>query len=146
MDDFVHVIEKVGPTIVAMAAMIVTFVTVNRQIRAATISASRQRWIDSLQDVVSRMFPLKLIFAFGGKLGDGTDTMKAMDEFAVLFARLKLMLNPDSQRHSELLTACQAYLESLSRDEKELRPAFEKVLAAARKVIDNEWSKIKHGK
>jgi len=145
MDAFVNVIEKLGPTMVAMAAIIVTFVTVNRQIRAATISASRQRWIDSLQDVVSRMFPMKLVLAFGGKLTDGTDTLKALDEFAVLFARLKLMLYPDRQPHAELLTACQEYLELFCKDGKELRPAYEKVLAAARKVIDNEWSKIKRG-
>jgi hypothetical protein len=86
--------------------------------------------------------------ALGLKVREKPDILRALDEFGTLTTRLKLMLDPAKRDHAELLTVVeelQPILFAKEPNSKEYAPAREKVIAAARKVIDNEWSKIKRG-
>lgn len=144
--------EKLGPTLVGLAAIAFAYWTTSRQIRANTVSTSRQRWIDSLQDVLSRFLGNTMSLAI---IPDESDSPRVMHELHEGKARLSLMLKTgDAEQLTldeavyHLVDVCSDTISNTASDDDQMtlfEAATDAVVTAARKVIATEWSKIKRG-
>ena len=144
---------QLGPTLVAVVAIGVTFEVARRQIRVVTISTRRRQWIDSLRDDLSRLLQVQArLSSYHRTDRPKSDLFQATDEFGLLNFRVKLLLDPQDADHSALLSGIQtlrdkllAVSESGPKDTGDLYHEYDKVLASARRVLNAEWAKIKRG-
>lgn len=150
MTSILEFIVKLGPTLVAIAAIIVTFLVAKRQVQAATVLSSRQRWSDSLLDNLSRLIGIQSSLSDADIKLDEDAAFRALNEFDVLHARIALMLTPSNEKHEDLLKAILEYHRYLYDDPDKTNAATHKgkyaaMINAGRVVIAKEWSKIKRG-
>lgn len=136
-------IERLGPTLVGLLALWIAYVTATRQIRATTVSASRQQWVDSLTEMVSEYLGLIQL------LSDESSSLSSTQlyQLTLLNFRISIMLRMDNTDHKRLWTAMSESL-SIARCEEpadSLANACQEVVLAAQHVVDAEWSRIKQG-
>ncbi len=149
-------ISQLGPTIIGLAALVVTYMTVSRQIRASTVSSSRQHWVNLLQETLTQF--LTTMASRSRVFSDPTNEEshnQYYNELNMTHSRLTLMLKKENKNHQELLSKMKAliliatgYEENTAEAVKrasEFGVAREALLAAAQTVMDSEWSKIKQG-
>ncbi len=148
MSQILEFVSELGPTIVGLAALCVTYRIATKQIRATTVSTSREKWVHSLQDALSRYISIVGTIA-SRSVANKQDLYQLLATLNTTHAQLLLMLMTDDPHHRELRTALDALLVIAVQKEDErsspLSEARDVVLAAAPKVIDAEWTKIKQG-
>lgn len=138
----------VGPT--------VTYRIATKQIRASTVSANRQRWIDQLRDDVCELLVhMKLLVSVRdprtkeARLDFG-DTVEFISKPLRLRNRIALRLNRREEAHNELLRIIDAY-QALAMDPtevftlKEASTASATLLAKAQEILKSEWERVKRG-
>lgn len=149
-----EMLVDLSPMIAAAIAMVVTFVTVNRQIRAASRSSYRSNWVESLRKDIAQLMSVQstLAFAVETKLATAASLKDSLGEIAELTYRIRLLINPNNERHALLEAAMlQApmtltdSLELAAGQVRALATCCEKVVDAARPVLNAEWEKISLG-
>jgi len=136
-----------------------------RQITASVVSTNRQAWINQLRDHLAQLHSLlfRLPMALKGPGGILTQQQvgslfdrynAALDEAALLRAKIVLMLNPKEQAHIELAqlldraltTASDASLSESQPKLDELLGYREQLTSKSREILKGEWERVKAGK
>ena len=119
------------------------------QYHAATVSLSRQAWINSLRNDIAEF--QSLIFLIGND--ENLDIVEATPLFArlnALTSQIALSLNPNEPEHVSLGfllgDSVQAMKAGIGGDKAALVATQTSVLQSAQKIIKKEWEKIKQKK
>jgi uncharacterized membrane protein len=130
------------------------------QIRASVISNNRQRWIETLRDLIAAFCaqvttaaPMRksLLNANGGILVSDPDIVLKLQEIMKTFTKIRLMANPIEADHQELiavLTRTMTTLRTAPLDddlEPNVRQAVEEVVEKSQVIFKREWVRVKAG-
>jgi hypothetical protein len=158
--EWIAVVAAAASAVVALVSAVVgplvTYRIATRQIRASTVSANRQRWIDQLRDDVCQVLVHMqlLVMARDPRTSkarlDFGDTVEFISKPLRLRNRIALRLNPREATHDELLRIIDAY-QALAVDPtkvftlKEAATASATLLAKAQEILKSEWERVNRG-
>lgn len=157
--------EQLGPTLVAITAIIVTFLiakyqikgaflAAQHQIKATATTASRRQWIETLRDDLAKFMALQHVYSIYfdkvPKESQDEESRRTFKEMTYLFRKIELLITADDKDHNELIKALYDYNEvwAKNRDngnKDNTGAVILRLSKAGRKVIDKEWSRIKSG-
>jgi hypothetical protein len=149
----------------ALAASIlgpaVTLAVAKRQINANVLSANRQKWIESLRDLLAELISLftlagvlRTTWKEGWAKGMGPVAADAalrekLERLVLVTSKIRLMTNPSEADHQELYRAIETALERFKSDD-ELREAdthadVELITQLGQAILKREWQRVKLG-
>jgi uncharacterized membrane protein len=144
----------------SVVAPMITMRMGRAQIRASVISNNRQRWIETLRDLIAAFcaqvttaVPMRrtLLDANGGILVTDPDILDKLQEIMKTFTMVRLMINPLEADHQELiavLTRTMTTLRTAPLDEDldpSVRQSVEDVVHISQIILKREWSRVKAG-
>lgn len=137
--------------LVSLAAVvigpIVTFKVAKRQI----VSPIRQKWIDELRELISEyLSECERLIALGedGILNKEDTDKSTFKRLLYLQQKLKLMLNPNELKHTELLGLVESITDEVHHGVGNLIDFGNKLRAAttiSQKILKEEWVRVKTG-
>ena len=129
-----------------------------QQIKAVTISANRQVWINNLREEIAAFVENLQITGFSSlseKLFPSEDIKAATINLLRQEAKIRLLLNPKEADHEELVDAMHKALNAASNPQREgtdseaaahnLREHVNTVIALSQQVLKREWVRVKAG-
>lgn len=126
---------------------IVTFKVAKRQI----VSPIRQKWIDELRELISEyLSECEKILVLGedGILDKEETGEKTFTRLLYLEQKLKLMLNPNEERHIELLGIFNEITEEIHHGVRNIIDFGGRLKGAtevSQKILKEEWVRVKSG-
>lgn len=119
-----------------------------RQSRASVVSASRQRWIDSIRDDIAEFLSTEDAFKslrYRESMTRAGQEAILVDEQTLVRTRLRLRkrielrLNPAKEHHQALLQALDRHMETTVTE-----PALEtELLSKTKALLKDEWERVK---
>jgi hypothetical protein len=144
--------------VAGVAGPVVSVLISRQQMRASVISNNRERWAETLRDLVAEYVALLLTSsitrqALGQDLSSALRTDRALlttaERVALLKNKILLIINPVKSDHGELSRTIEAaYLSLVSELPPTLstmRVDVEAITRAARAVLRAEWQRVKRG-
>jgi len=131
-----------------------------RKIKAEVITANRQKWSETLRNLLAEMMSVSYSVAIVKRQITTADPVAAvaadrllldkLEHVALVKNKIKLMLNPVKEDHCPLLdTVNQTYQHLVSRDEFDvidrLHDDIELMTEQAQKLLRREWQRVKQG-
>ena len=131
-----------------------------RKIKAEVITANRQKWGETLRDLLAEMMSVSYSVAIVKRQITTADPVAAvaadrllldkLEHVALVKNKIKLMLNPVKEDHCPLLdTVNQTYQHLVSRDEFDvidrLHDDIDLMTEQAQKLLRREWQRVKQG-
>jgi Co/Zn/Cd efflux system component len=156
----VTIITACAALISAVFGGFVTFRANERKIKAAIITANRQKWGETLRDLLAEMMSVAYSVAIVKRQITTVDPVAAVaadrvlldkvEHFALVKNKIKLMLNPEKDDHRPLLDAVNSIYQHLgSREEFDvvdrLHEDIERVTEQAQILLRREWQRVKLG-
>lgn len=139
----------------------VTLAVAKRQFSASVLSANRQKWIESLRDLLAELISLFTLAAVlratwkaGWAKGMGPVAADAairdkLERLVLVTAKIRLMINPNEPDHQELYRAIETALERFKSDdelsEAETHADVELITRLAQAILKREWQRVKLG-
>jgi hypothetical protein len=119
-----------------------------RQSRVTVLSANRQAWINTLRDLIAECMAISGFI----HIADWSDRKQSefdekMERFALLVAKIRLMLNPNEQDHkrlSEMLGQLMNSMRSLNeKDPVKGAQLMKDFLPLSQTILKREWERVK---
>jgi hypothetical protein len=119
-----------------------------RQSRVTVLSANRQAWINTLRDLIAECMAISGFI----HIADWSDRKQSefdekMERFALLVAKIRLMLNPNEQDHkrlSEMLGQLMNSMRSLNeKDPVKGAQLMKDFLSLSQTILKREWERVK---
>jgi len=144
--------------VAGVAGPVVSVLIARQQSRASVISHNRERWAETLRDLVAEYVALLMSAsilrqALGQDLSLALTTDRALlttaERVALLKNKILLIINPLKSDHDELSRAIDAaYMALVSESPpppSRMRVDTEAITRAARAVLRAEWQRVKRG-
>lgn len=161
MDPLVISLVSAATALVAsIVGPIVTLAVARRQFNATVVSANRQKWIESLRDMLAELISL-LVTAlvikseWQDKWDRGRAAFKAdprlMDKLErIVFTQSKitLLINPTESDHTKLIRCIDAALKRLQSEEatdEQTGADIAAITELAQSILRREWQRVKLG-
>lgn len=142
----------------AIVAPLMSFLIARLQIRAAVVSANRERWIEALRDSIAEYVALVLTASMVRQAIEH-DTVKAVSQdrdlrqiverIVQVKHRILLMISPHERGYLDLCKKVEASYESLVSDNPwdlaRTRSEIEAITQLGRNVLMAEWARVKRG-
>jgi hypothetical protein len=144
----------------ACIGAVVSYKVNEREIKAKIISASRQKWIDNIQELVAELMSYSLSVAILKQQIKRTDPVAAVATNPLLLDKIEhvelvknkiaLLLDPMKPDHRALHEAVDiAYQRVVSRDHFDIVDAFSGdaalITQRARHIVKSQWERVKRG-
>ena len=161
----VAIISAATALIAVVVGPISAYLIAKRQITATVVSTNRQAWINQLRDHLSQLHSLLFRLPMALKIPGGILTGQqgsglfdrynaALDEAALLRAKIVLMLNPKEPPHVDLAQLLDKALSAASEAAiSESQPKLDELLgyreqltSMSQKILKAEWVRVKAGK
>jgi hypothetical protein len=119
-----------------------------RQSRVTVLSANRQAWINTLRDLIAECVAISGFI----HIADWSDRKQSefdekMERFALVVAKIRLMLNPNEQDHkrlSEMLGQLMNSMRSLNeKDPVKGAQLMKDFLPLSQTILKREWERVK---
>ncbi len=153
------IISAATALIAVVVAPISAYLIAKRQITATVVSTNRQAWINQLRDHLSQLHSLLFRLPMALKSPGGILTGQqvsglfdrynaALDEAALLRAKIVLMLNPKEPPHIDLAQLLDKALSAASAAAlTESQPRLDELLGyMSQNILKAEWVRVKAGK
>ena len=144
--------------VAGVAGPVVSVVVARQQTRASVVSHNRERWAETLRDLVAEYVALLLSAAhmrqaLAQDLSSALKTDHALltlvERVALSKNKILLIINPVKSDHDELSRTIDAAYLALSSDAppplSEIRVDVDAITRAARAVLRAEWQRVKRG-
>jgi len=146
--------------VASIAGPIVTLAVARRQFNASVLSANRQKWIETLRDMLSEWISILAAASvvrttwkaeWEGGLGAISARGELLDKVQRLVlaqAKIRLLLNPLEADHEELRRAIEVAshrLKSPVWQEAETEADVETITRLAQAILKREWQRVKLG-
>jgi hypothetical protein len=145
----------------SFVAPLITLQIGRAQIRASVISNNRQRWIETLRDLISSfcaqattaaLARKTLLDTTGSLLVSDPAMLEKLEEVMKTYTKIRLMTNPleaDHQQLVALLTEAMTTLRTAPVEadlEPIIRDAVEVVITTSQALLKREWARVKAGR
>jgi hypothetical protein len=146
--------------VAAIAGPIVTILVARRQFNANVLSANRQKWIDSLRDMLAELISLMvaiLVVKAGwkgnwnkgmGALAADSSLLSKLERVVLVQWKVRLLINPNETDHLELYRAIELAFKRIQSEETheaESEADIENITRIAQKILKREWQRVKRG-
>jgi hypothetical protein len=146
--------------VASIAGPFVTLIVAKRNFNATVLSANRQKWIETLRDMLAELISL-LIAALvvkenwkdkwdrgRGALAAEPALLDKVQRMVLTQTKIRLLLNPNDADHQRLYHAIDAAsnrLQSEEAQESETQADIETIAKLAQAILKREWQRVKHG-
>ena len=139
---------------------IVTLRVARRQFNATVLSTNRQRWIETLRDMVSELISL-LVFSLTvrsawkskwdkgrGPLREDTALLQKLERIVLAHSKIRLLLKPADVDHQQLDRAIDIAIKRLQAEESldsDTEADIETITRLSQVILRQEWERVKLG-
>jgi hypothetical protein len=156
----ISVVSACTALVATIAGPLVTLVVAKRQFNATVLSGNRQKWIESLRDLLAEMISLMVAIIvvksnWPGKWNGGMDAIAANPELLGKLERvvqvqwkIRLLINPHEDDHQELYRTIDSGLKRLQANDArdaETEADIERITALSQAILKREWERVKLG-
>ena len=138
----------------------VTLVVARRQFNATVLSANRQKWIESLRDMLAERISLLVAVVvvkskWHGEWNKGLGAIAAdptlmdkLERVVLVQWKIRLLINPTEADHQELYRAIETAFKRVQSEESS-DPAtgadIENITRLSQSILKKEWERVKLG-
>ena len=138
----------------------VSFKANERKIKAALITANRQRWMEIIRELLAELMSVSYTVSIIKRQIKTADPVAAvaadhllldkLEHVALVKNKIRLMLNPTKKEHHDLYQSVDvAYQRLVSREEMDvialLHNDFDVITQRAHVILGHEWLRVKRG-
>ncbi len=146
--------------VASIAGPFVTLLVAKRNFNATVLSANRQKWIDSMRDMLAELISLLIAsLVFKAKWKDKWDhgrgaliaepaLIDKLQRIVLTQTKIRLLLNPgegDHQRLYQAIDTAMKRLQSEASPESETEVDIEAITTLAQSILKREWLRVKKG-
>ena len=148
MVEVLAILSAATALIAVVMGPLVSLWAARRQSRVTVLSANRQAWINTLRDLIAECMAISGFI----HIADWSDRKQSefdekMERFALLVAKIRLMLNPNEQDHkrlSEMLGQLMNSMRSLNeKDPVKGAQLMKDFLSLSQTILKREWERVK---
>lgn len=148
MVEVLAILSAATALIAVVMGPLVSLWAARRQSRVTVLSANRQAWINTLRDLIAECMAISGFI----HIADWSDRKQSefdekMERFALLVAKIRLMLNPNEQDHkrlSEMLGQLMNSMRSLNeKDPVKGAQLMKDFLPLSQTILKREWERVK---
>jgi hypothetical protein len=164
MNEVQGLIMAITALVAVIISPIVTFAVLRRQIRtsldiarvqitADLVSANRQQWINTLRDTLAELLALLWASSHASSQGamNNEQVYQANLRAGMMLNKIRLLLNPKEQDHSELIKVLPQILQAADSMQSIHSPASIKafddleshIIALMQAILKREWERVK---
>ena len=156
----ISVISACTALVASIAGPLVTLTVSRRQFNASVLSANRQKWIETLRDLLAEAISL-IVAALviksrykdqwneGRTAFEGNPALlEKLQRLVLAQSKIRLLINPlepDHQRLYEAIDAALKRLKSNDAADAETEADIETITALAQAILKREWQRVKAG-
>jgi len=138
----------------------VTLAVAKRQFNATVLSANRQKWIETLRDLLAELISqlVAVLVVKSGWTGNWdkgraplkTDPglMQKMERIVLVQWKIRLLINPAEPDHRQLFDVIDKAFKRLQADdthESETQADIENITSLSQAILKREWERVKKG-
>jgi len=146
--------------IASIAGPFVTLLVAKRNFNATVLSANRQKWIETLRDMLAELISLLIAaLVVKAKWKDKWDRgrgpfiadpalLDKLQRIVLTQTKIRLLLNPadgDHQRLYHAIDTAMKRLQSEESPESDTETDIETITTLAQSILRREWQRVKHG-
>ena len=139
---------------------IVTLKVARRQINASVLSTNRQKWIETLRDMVSELISLlvsSLVIRSAwkskwdkgrGPLREDAALLHKLERIVLAHSKIRLLLKPNDVDHQQLDRAIDTAIKRLQAEESldsDTDADIETITKLSQVILKREWERVKLG-
>ncbi len=139
---------------------VVTLKVGKRQFNATVLSANRQKWIETLRDMVAELISLMALALIiksackskwdkgRGPLREDPALLHKMERIVLAQSKIRLLLNPTEPDHQQLDRAIETAFKRLQSEESvdsDSEADIERITAISQAILKREWQRVKIG-
>ncbi len=144
----------------SIAGPIVTLRVARRQFNANVLSTNRQKWIETLRDMVAELISLivsALVIrsAWKSKWDKGRGPLREdkallikLERIVLVESKIRLLLNPNEADHQQLYQAIGTSIKRLKAEESldsDTEVDIETIARLSQVILKREWQRVKRG-
>jgi hypothetical protein len=157
---FISLVSACTALVASVAGPIVTLTVARRQFNANVLSANRQKWIETLRDMLAELISL-LVAALvikadwkekwdhgRGVIAKNPELLDKLERIVLVQWRIRLLINPTEADHQELYRAIETAFKRLQSEEShdsETEADIEDITRLAQVILKREWQRVKRG-
>ena len=156
----VGLISAATALVASVTGPLVTFHVGRTQVRAAVLSANRQRWIDGFRTLVAEFCSqiaataqvrAKLVRDGRIQLSAEPESLHQFERLIFTFAKIRLMTDPSDEDHQQLVRVIEQLLTTLRTTPSfdDVQPAAEiagrRIIEISHTILRREWHRVQRG-
>lgn len=156
----ISAISALTALVASILGPIVTLKVSRRQFSANVLSANRQKWIETLRDMVAELISLlaaALVIKSAwqskwdkgrGPLREDAPLLQKLERIVLAQSKIRLLLNPTEADHQKLYRAIDTAIKRLQAEESldsDTEADIEAITTLAQTVLKREWRRVKRG-
>ena len=157
----ISVISACTALVASIAGPFVTLSVARRQFNATVLSANRQKWIDSLRDLLAELLSLMVSALVvrsqwkenwnkgRGAIESDPALLRKLERMVLLDCKIRLLTNPAEPDHQRLCRAIEVAFSRLQANEsaeEDTQQDIRTITELAQSILKREWLRVKHGK
>jgi hypothetical protein len=157
---FLSLISACTALVASIAGPFVTLAVAKRNFNATVLSANRQKWIESLRDMLAELISLLIAaLVVKSKWKDKWDRgrgpliadpalLDKVQRLVLAQTKIRLLLNPNEADHQHLFHAIDTATKRLQSEEaldSATESDIETITNLAQAILKREWQRVKHG-
>jgi hypothetical protein len=156
----VSLVSACTALVASIIGPVITLTVARRQFNATVISASRQKWIESLRDMLAELIALIAAASvvksrWKDKWDSGRGPLKAepallekFEHIVLAQSKIRLLLNPTEADHQQLHETIQTTIARLRSEESldaDTQRDMRTITALGQAILKREWQRVKLG-
>ncbi len=156
----VGLVSAATALVASVAGPLVTLHVGRTQVRAAVLSANRQRWIDGFRDLVADFCSqaAAAVQVRANLVRDGSihlsaepDSLRQFERLVLTFAKIRLMTDPGDEHHQELIRVIEDLLTAIRTTPaaSDVQPGAEaagrRIISISHTILRREWQRVQRG-
>lgn len=146
--------------VASLVGPLVTLSVARRQINASVLSANRQKWIETLREMLAELISLLVAVVVVkarwrdnwnggmGALAAEPGLLTKLERIVLVQWKIRLLINPLEADHRELYRTIESTLERLKAEgssDAETSADIEQITRLAQSILKREWERVKKG-
>jgi len=146
--------------VASVVGPIVTLSVARRQFNANVLSANRQKWIETLRDLLAELISLlvaALVIKSGwkdkwdkglGLINTDRAFLAKLERIVLVQWKIRLLINPTESDHRELYDTIATALKRLQSEKShdaETEADIESITKLGQSILKREWERVKRG-
>ncbi len=154
----ISMISACTALVASVVGPLVTLIVAKRQFNATVLSANRQKWIETLRDMLAELISL-LVAALivksrwkerwdkgRGPLNGEPALLEKLERIVLTQSKIRLLINPTEADHQRLYKAIETSFKRLQSEESvesETEADIEIITELGQTILKREWQRVK---